>query len=83
MMRKTLMTAAAVALSASVANAAFLLGADDNDHKAVIVTQSQAEGTVSSFAAAIALERSGTVTPGFLLGADENDHKLWINQTAR
>jgi hypothetical protein len=82
-MRTTLLTAAAVALSASVAQAGYLLDADENDHKVVIVTEGQAERLVTAYAAAIAVERPGAVTPAFLLGANDNDHKQLINQFAR
>lgn len=81
-MRTTLLAAAALALSGSVANAAFLLGSDANDRKQVINTDAPVAQT-EVHAARIGEPAAGPADRAFLLGSDENGNKRVVNQYAR
>jgi opacity protein-like surface antigen len=81
-MRTILLAAvSALVLSGSAANAAFLLGSDENDQKQVVNTDAL---TVQSgtYGARIAEPDADPVDRAFLLGSDENDGKRVVNQYA-
>ena len=73
-MRTILLAAAALALTGSAAHSAFLLGADQNDHKAVINTDAPQRTATSP--ARIGEPAVRPASSGFLLGAGAGSDAL-------
>jgi hypothetical protein len=80
-MRTTLLAAAALALSGSIADAAMLLGSNENDHKLVIDTDARSEQG-GTYTASVAEPSSRPVGRAFLIDSGENGRMRVIDQYA-